>query len=467
MAGSSLKLSFSLAFTLLLMNCFSQGTNVHFHFRGLENKKIIMGYYEGVKQYVMDSLKLDKDGEASWKLSSRLQEGLYFIILPGSRYFDLLISESQDFFLSADTIDLVGKMSISPECESSHYLKYQKEAKKLQLVYDKLERKLKFELPDSIRQIRQKMREINNLLENLKDSLILRYQGSLTSKILKLIRNPNTSISASAAGSFREQYLKAVSIYIDAIDLKDERLLRSPYVANRLESYFNRLLVQRNDSLIAAIKHLMQKASQNQAYTDFFSKWLLENYSRKKFPGSEKTYVFIAREYFLNKENIQQDDIFLTKLREKVSRTESILPGASPVNLELPDSSGKIHSIPEVSQKDIILLFYDSECGPCKYVKSQIIALLNRLDSRNICVYAVNLGTNRKEWLNYIKGTGPEWININGAAKKDYFSDHYMFEFLPSLLLIGPDKKITAGNLNFSEVETILRSKYSFTNRRD
>jgi len=132
----------------------------------------------------------------------------------------------------------------------------------------------------------------------------------------------------------------------------------------------------------------------------------------------------------------------------------------------LPDTSGEIHSFAEIQQKDIILLFYDSECGPCKYVKSQIVALLNRLDSRNICVYSINLNEKQSDWLNYIKGTGPEWIHVTGYAKKDILNQEYNFEFLPALFLIGPDKKIVAGNINFSEIETLLRGKYSYSNRK-
>ena len=254
---------------------------------------------------------------------------------------------------------------------------------------------------------------------------------------------------------------------MDAIDLNDRRLLHTPYVSSRLDSYFNHLLVQKNDSLIKAIGSLMKKAMPYGEYKEFFRRWLLENYSQKKFPGSEKTYVYIANEYFLQPQAGQIDSVFLAHLKEKVARKLSILPGAQPMNLDLPDTSGKIHTIAETRQKDVILLFYESECGPCKYVKSQVIALLNRLDSRNICVYAINLSNNRNDWLNYIEGTGPEWVHLNGFLKKELLSDEYNFEFLPALFILGPDKKILAGNLSFPETETILRSKYSYTNKRN
>ncbi len=465
------RLKFSILFICIIycsqLGSYGQSMSIGFHFRGLENKRIILGYYEGNKHYVKDSLQLDNRGEGTWRRDSPLAEGLYFVVLPGSRYFDLLIAENEHFQVYSDTTDLVGKMRIVPEGESSYYLNYQKAARQLQVQYDKAEAKLKFELPDSVRRIRQHMRLINLQLERLKDSLILAYHGSLTSKIMKLIRSPIPSINAASSGNFREQYQKTISTFTDAIDLTDERLLNTPFIWSRLDSYFNHLLVQKNDSLISAITLFMNKAVPHRVYKDFFKKWLLENYAQKKFPGSEKTYVFIAQQYFLQPSTESQDSSFLAHLKFKVEKTLSIIPGASPQNLDLPDTSGKIHSIAKTQQKDIILLFYDSECGPCKYVKSQIIALLNRLDSREICVYAINLSENRSEWLNYIKGTGPEWIHVSGFEKKELLSQEYNFEFLPSLFLIGPDKKIVAGNINFSEIETILRGKYSYSNRKN
>jgi hypothetical protein len=67
--------------------------------------------------------------------------------------------------------------------------------------------------------------------------------------------------------------------------------------------------------------------------------------------------------------------------------------------------------------------------------------------------------------MNFIKTTGPEWIHVNGYAKKQELSSEYMLDFLPGLTLIGPDKKIIAANLSFPDVEKMLRSKYSFSGK--
>jgi hypothetical protein len=320
------------------------------------------------------------------------------------------------------------------------------------------------ELSDSVKPIRLQMRAINQRLEKLKDSLINCYPGSLTSKILKLIKSPAPLINSGSLNSenLRKQYQKTIRSFPDAFDLTDNRLIFTPYLWPRLDNYFNHLLLQRNDSIIPAIHELMARARPYSAYYDFFRQWLLENYAQTRFPGSEKTYVFVADQYYLNSSIDKADSAFIIQLREKIAKTKSIIPGASPDNLDLPDTSGKIISFLCLQQNDIILFFYDSECGPCKYERSEIIALLNRLDSRNIAVYAINMNNSRSEWLTFIKSTGPEWIHVNGYSKKQELSSQYMLEFLPKIILIGPDKRIMAGNISFPEVEKILRRKYSF-----
>jgi hypothetical protein len=236
----------------------------------------------------------------------------------------------------------------------------------------------------------------------------------------------------------------------------------TPYLSQRLDSYFNKLIIQKNDSLIPAIQELMNKAKSYRDYFDFFRRWLLENYSTRRFAGSEKTYVFVSEQYFLTSQVGDVDSIFIVQLKEKISKLKAIIPGAVPTGLDLPDTSGKISSIMQIKQKDIILFFYDSECSPCKYARSEITALLNRLDSRNIAVYAVNMNDNHKDWSNFIKLTGPEWIHVSSFPRTQELSAIYMLDYLPGLFLVGPDKRIIAGKISFSELEKTLRSKYSF-----
>ena len=358
-------------------------------------------------------------------------------------------------------------MSIIPECESSLYLNYQKTARHLQNDYDKLTRKLKMELTDSIKSIRQQIQMVNQYLEKFKEEMINLHPGSLTANIMKLIKNPAAPAKSGDLSSemLREQYQKIIKIFPSSIDFTDARLIFTPFLCPKLDSYFNHLLLQKNDSIIPAIRELMSRASMHQEYYDFFRRWLLENYSQRRFPGSEKSYVFIAEEYYINNQAGKADSAFLNKLQDKVTRTKAILPGAIPMSLDLPDTSGNIVSFMAIKQKDIVLFIYDSDCSPCKYVKSEIKALLNRLDSRNIAVYAVDVNDDHSNWMNFIKTTGPEWIHVNGFAKKQELSSEYMLDFLPGLTLIGPDKKIIAANISFPDVEKILRSKYSFSGK--
>ena len=462
-----MKFSFLICFSLFIpgLKAYGQALNIGIHIKGLENKSIVTGYYEGNKQYAKDTLILDKQGYALWSENEHIQEGLYFVILPGSRYFDLLIGDNQRFEIYSDTSDLVNEMKIEPLCESSKYLVYQKAALQLKKEYEKHERKQKMELKDSVRHLQTQMHIVNQKLGKLIDSLIIQYQGSLTSKILTLIKDsypPNDLIASSNLQSIREYYQRTIRNFPNLIDLSDDRLIYTPYLTSRFESYFNHLLMQKNDSLIPAIQYLMSKTKDYKSYHDFFRQWLLENYSHRRFPGSEKTFVFIADNYFNNLQADKADSAFQAQLRERVIRTKGIIPGATPLNLDLPDTSGNIISFIQLKKKDVILFFFDSECGPCKYTRSEIVALLNRLDSRNIGVYAVNLNNNREAWFDFIKSTGPEWTHVSGYSRRQVLSDEYMFDFLPAIFLLGPDKKIVAGNISFPETEKILRSKYSF-----
>ena len=72
-----------------------------------KSDSLFLGYYYCGKLYVQDTLSLDKKGCGVFANKEKLNEGTYVMYFHGSKYFDLLIGNDQEFLVEiGDTLSL-------------------------------------------------------------------------------------------------------------------------------------------------------------------------------------------------------------------------------------------------------------------------------------------------------------------------------------------------------------------------
>src|SRR5688572_30355791 len=110
---------FCLLFILGLSVLFSfagEGYSIKVKITGLTDSSCLLVNYYGDKQYLKDTAMVDAKGKMEFRGSDELPLGVYSIVLPNRKYFDIIV-DRQEFSLETDTGDLVGHMVIkgSPE----------------------------------------------------------------------------------------------------------------------------------------------------------------------------------------------------------------------------------------------------------------------------------------------------------------------------------------------------------------
>jgi len=66
----------------------------------LQDSTVYLAYHLGDKQFIKDTIKLDRAGHGIIRGQETLPQGIYMIVLPGRKYFELLVSANQHFSLS-------------------------------------------------------------------------------------------------------------------------------------------------------------------------------------------------------------------------------------------------------------------------------------------------------------------------------------------------------------------------------
>ena len=131
----NLILLLALAFGVLTLSA-SNEYKISVKAKQLKSDSLFLGYYYCGKLYVQDTLSLDKNGRGVFSDKELLKEGTYVLYFHGSKYFDLLIGEDQDFSVEiADTLSLPESVLISGASVSEDFHNYSLKLKEFLLFH--------------------------------------------------------------------------------------------------------------------------------------------------------------------------------------------------------------------------------------------------------------------------------------------------------------------------------------------
>ena len=111
---------------MLLSGQFKGGYEIGISIPGLADSTVYLAYHLGDKQYIQDTIKLDKSGHGTDAGKETLPQGIYMIVLPGRKYFELLVSSNQRFSVSCTYNDYFNTLKFTGSDENSAFVDYQK-----------------------------------------------------------------------------------------------------------------------------------------------------------------------------------------------------------------------------------------------------------------------------------------------------------------------------------------------------
>ena len=100
----------------------SSGYKITGEITGLGNDTVLLAYYFGGKQYASDTAYCT-NGKFIFKGKKSLQGGMYLVVLPGNKYFDIIVSEQQ-FEIKTDINSLVPSMRFKNSKENTLFYEY-------------------------------------------------------------------------------------------------------------------------------------------------------------------------------------------------------------------------------------------------------------------------------------------------------------------------------------------------------
>jgi len=431
----------------------------------LRDSTLFLAYHYGDKQYIKDTLKLDSKGNGAFTGTESLPKGIYLIVLPGNSYFEILASDNQFFSLSCSYPDYVNTLKFESSSENSSFLEYQKNWQSYQLEANSLSERLQNnrENSDSLRILNtllgEKEREMKSFLRNV----VTDNQPNLLSLLVKSIIPLEIPEPVIPEGSpnpdsirwyFRYNYNK--DHFWDNIDLTDNRILRTPILHSRLETFFSNIVIQSPDSINKEIDKLIKKCEPQYDMFQYVSVFLFNKYRSSEIMGHDAVLYKIAKDIYLSGKADWVSDQFLSDLEREVELMGNSLIGMRGKDLVMNSYSNFYVSLYDIRKEFTILYFWEPNCGHCKTTTPKLIEYYTEAKDDDVEIFAVCTTDNKEEWETYIQDNNITWINGWDPDRTTHFDYYYNVRSTPLIYILDREKRIIAKKLAVEDLASFI-----------
>ncbi|MCP9754161.1 DUF5106 domain-containing protein [Lacihabitans sp. CCS-44] len=440
--------------------------NIKVKFKGIESSKNVqLAHYYGNSQFPkVDSAKAD-NGVINFKGKAELQGGMYVIVLSPTVYYDFLISGTEpQMTIEADTADFLNTVKFTGSKENEilySYRKYLAEKTKNAMEIQKILQSSKE--PSVLEENRQKMKAMQQEVNAYIKNTITTNEGTFAGKIIKANMEPELPTEVPLLPSGKKDstfmYRTYKKKFFDNVDFSDERMLRTPFLQNKVEKYFKDLVYQVTDSINAdadRVLHLTQK--HKDVYR--FVLWMLSNkYENINVIGLDGVFVHLAENHYLKNAD-WLDATQKAKFQERVDILKPIITGKTMPLLILQDTLGRDVNLMDIKSKYTIVYFYRYDCGHCQDHAPDLMKFYEENKDKGFAIF--HAGTHEtgdmKEELEKTKGFIKKYkteklINVLDLKLRYDFRKRYDVYKTPTIFLLDSEKRILAKSIPLDDVK--------------
>ena len=468
------KLIFSILLSLVpvfLSGQLKNGYEINITIMDLQDSTVFLAYHLGDKQYIKDTAKLDRSGNGIFRGQQTLPQGIYMIVLPGRKYFEILISDNQRFSLNCTFSDYFNTLKFTGSKENSAFVEYQKNWVTMQQTAIAISKRIQNNKQnnDSLKILGsvQKLQE-ENMKAYLK-SVVKANEGNFLGTLVKGLLPIDIPKFTIPIGYKNPDSIRWVLNYnynkdhfFDNIDLNDERLIRTPLLYSRLDSFFTNVLVQSPDTINKEIDKLINKCSSNYKMFQFVSVYLFNHFRESEIMGHDAVMVKIADDIYLSGKADWVTREFKDDLRKQIDLIRPNLIGKKAENMVMDSYKGIFVSLYDVEKDFTVLYFWEPNCGHCQEATPKLKAYYDKPKDYSLEVFAVCTTADKEKWTKYIEDNKITWINGWDPKRISHFDFYYNVQSTPTIYVLDKNKKIIAKKLAVEEIGPFIDNYRKF-----
>ena len=452
-------------------NAANENYEITIQLKGLKGGKCMLGNYFGDKQYIQDSCFLDASGKGTFKKTKVLPGGIYLVVLPSKKYFEIILDKDQQFSLETDTVNLIESMKVKGSDDNSLFYKYlifiegeQKKVEPLRVRYQD-----KSTSQDSAKAIYARIDKIDAEVKNYKITYMKEHATTFLAQVFKASEEPEIPETPKLANgkpdsTFAYRYYK--KHFFDKVDFSDDRLLRTPIFFNKLDQYMQKLVLQIPDSLNAEADMLVAKARANKEVFKYVVYYVTSTYEISKIMGLDAVFVHMVENYYTNGQATWMDSTALYKIQDRARILKPLLLGKQCMPLNLEDTLGKFHNLYDINARFTLVFFWDPDCSHCQKAMPKMIETYHNLKPIGLEVFAVCTEVEMLKWKKFIREKDLTWINVADPNLHNNFRHDFDISTTPQIFILDKDKKIIAKKLDVDQISEFIENRIKFEDNK-
>lgn len=445
-----------------------QPLDMKVHVAGLKSGQCLLGYHYGDKNAIVDTAQIDANGNMEFRADTALPGGIYFVILPSKKYFEVILTDVQKFSVETDTIDFIRSMKITGSNENKYFYEYLNYLTDQQKKVEPIQNQLKHtKNKDSIAMLQKKSAAIDSTVKAYKRAYYkTKHPETFMAEVLKAMDEPDqvpySRFPKKANGTIDSSYnyWNFRNHYWDGMDFTDDRLIRTPMYANKMKFFMERLTPPHPDSIMAAADWLIEKTRPSKELFKYTVANLTVNYETSKVMGYDAIFVHLVDTYYKTNQVWWISEDQKTKIINRANQLSFTLLGKTAVNIMMKDTSGKIQILNEVKAQYTIIVFWEPTCSHCKKEIPLLKAYYDSLRAAGVSieVYAIRSDLDSVNWIKFIRDNHLTWINVASKDPQELATAKYYYDVYstPTLYVTDDKKTIIAKRLDIDGLRNVL-----------
>lgn len=415
------------------------------------------------KQYIVDTAARNDDGLFVFESdTSALPKGIYLVVLaPANEYFQLVIGDDadQEFQLATST-DNLAKVTVSNSQENKLFFDYLGYLDGMAEQANPFREQLKDStLTDAQRDpIMEKLNGITAEVTAEQNRIVAAHPESFVTAIIK-VNQPNDPPAYEELDADKRNMAKLAWLrehYFDPINLKDERLLRTPFLFSRINYYVDKLFIQHPDTIAQVVDGLLAKMD---AKSDMF-KYYVVHFTNKaansKIVGMDALYVHMIDSYYKTGKAFWSNPEQIASMVENAEKARPLLIGKQAPDMKMKRRDGTPVNLYDLEANYTILYFWQFACGSCKKSTPVMKEFYAKWKDRGVEIFSIctKQGEIDKCWDYIDEQEIGDWLHATDRYQRFY--KDYDIHSTPTIFVLDENKKIVSKRIGAKQLDELL-----------
>ncbi|MBI3520102.1 MAG: DUF5106 domain-containing protein [Bacteroidetes bacterium] len=484
-------------FSVITSATAQSGHDIRINFKHCKDTVMYLAYYQFGKPYVMDTCKKVVKGNVVFKGNKPLEKGMYFLVGQGMvKYFDILITpETQKLTVAADTTDLVNSLKSPSSKENDDFFNYIKFFSAKNKELGDLRNKTKgMNKKDSLAFITEKGKVLNEEVTAFEKKFADEHKGTFVADFINLKSEKEAKDIPKASNGRPDSvyvYNYYKNHYWDGVNFQDDGIMRTPVFGDKLNKFFNSIIIQNPDTVNIEIDRIMAKTKAGTMMQKLLIAHFTSTAESSKLMGFDKVFVHVIDNYIrtgMAKE--VYDAATIEKIKERGDILRPLLLGNQAPDLLMIDTIGhkqvarmgfdtvktsqgatKIYydnaqnlaqtfvSLYGVKSEYLVLVFWDVDCGHCKTEIPKLLDEYHALkkEGYDLKVFSVYTQHDYEKWRKYIIDNKLDWINLYDGVHINNIKEKYDIYSTPVIYVLDKNKRIKAKRIGVEQIKDIMK----------